>query len=464
MPRPWSSLPPIEPFAASERGFSLSDFVAFLIPSLIFLEINLGGRLFLSEVLLLSILPLLALQKGRALLRRDAVAFFAMCFVWLLAQILTDMVRDTPVADWTRGWSKIVFFGINTAAFSLLLEGRDKRAISIAWGVVAGQLLKFGLNPNEFALSYPWKFGYGYSVTLAAVLVSQRVEVRRIGFLAEAVLAVAGLANLILDFRSLAAICFITAAYSLAMRTFTSRRAVPRRLSTPRVVVLGLAGVISIVAFSKIYSYAANAGYLSEAAQQKYQDQVSGDFGVLLGARREILASSQAIFDSPIIGHGSWAKDPKYSALLSDRLAELGYANTYVDSDLIPSHSFLLGAWVEAGIVGAAFWVWCFSLVLRVVVRSAGSKHPLTPLVVFLGFAMLWDILFSPFGAEHRVFSAFVIAFMMQAKHSLAIAKVAQKNDLILARRDETLNAKKTGLLAARQPSSPKTFLDMRRR
>ncbi len=72
-----------------------------------------------------------------------------------------------------------------------------------------------------------------------------------------------------------------------------------------------------------------------------------------------------------ILGHGSWAEDPKYGEMLMDLEQETGYQEeggaAKVESFLIPTHSHLMSAWVYAGIFGAAFWFYVLYLVLRTI-------------------------------------------------------------------------------------------------
>ena len=81
-----------------------------------------------------------------------------------------------------------------------------------------------------------------------------------------------------------------------------------------------------IAAFTILQGYdiAASHGWLGAGAQTKYVEQ-SGSLGVLVGGRSEVLVSTQAIMDSPILGHGSWAKDFTYVDLLAARLSSAGY-------------------------------------------------------------------------------------------------------------------------------------------
>ena len=102
----------------------------------------------------------------------------------------------------------------------------------------------------------------------------------------------------------------------------------------------------------------------------------------MLGGRPEILVSSRAVLDSPILGHGSWAKDFKYNEMLNDLLIEQGKRENYLqdlDPDwrgLIPVHSHLMGAWVWAGILGAIFWAYIFWLVIKGIVRVSILRPP----------------------------------------------------------------------------------------
>src|SRR5207249_4985632 len=110
-------------------------------------------------------------------------------------------------------------------------------------------------------------------------------------------------------------------------------------------------------------------------AAQKYREESAGRFGVLLGGRPELFASSIAIADSPLIGHGSWPKDPKYTNDLLSVLSRNGYQPgggllySIQHSDyLIPTHSFLFGAWVEAGLLGAVFWLVVLALAISTLI------------------------------------------------------------------------------------------------
>ena len=118
--------------------------------------------------------------------------------------------------------------------------------------------------------------------------------------------------------------------------------------------------------------------------------------------------------DAPILGHGSWAEDPKYSEMLTDLLMQSGYKDDGPASDdresfLIPCHSHLMAAWVFSGLAGAIFWLYAYYLVLRFGLYLITQHPPLAPYYAYLVVAALWDILFSPFGLNRRIEVSFLL-------------------------------------------------------
>ena len=103
--------------------------------------------------------------------------------------------------------------------------------------------------------------------------------------------------------------------------------------------------VVALLAFAAGSAYVANGiirfvaekGFFEESTQEKFAQQSSGKLGVLFGGRPETLVAIQAIRDSPIIGHGSFAADDGTSKWSSCFM----YENGYSDSDLSKSLNIL---------------------------------------------------------------------------------------------------------------------------
>lgn len=413
-----SQLRGINTIGSRHFRFGPSDVLAFLIPSLAFLEIGVIGRLFIPEIILLGLLPLLLYARGRWLwapLPRKLLLFGT---AWLAAQIITDLVRSTPFQDWTRGWAKITFFLLNFSALYLFLMGRRSRILWFAAGIVCGQILSYFIAPNMYAAGNTWKFGVGGAVTLAIALFTQTAFATRRPLMPELMLAGSAALNILMGLRSLGAVCFVAALYLFGRRLFARLRPHARNLGMRGWAVVVVAALVSGIAIKTTYEYAASQGWLGGEALAKYESQSSGELGILIGGRKEILASGQAILDSPLIGHGSWAKNRMYIELLLERLSDLGYGadGAYGEDseDLIPTHSYLFGAWVEAGLMGAVFWAFVALLSVRCLGVMFTFRHePLVAFGAFIAVSLTWDILFSPFGALTRLYVPYYLVLLM---------------------------------------------------
>lgn len=400
--------------AARRSGITLWDFLAFLVPSLQFVQIPLGGQLLGPEVALLFLAPLLVIMRGRLLLRPLPRTYLFLATLWLFSQIFTDLLRVTPFEDLARGWAKIALALVAFSALYLLLHGNRRRILLFAAGFAVGGILTYYLSPNLYAEDYWWKFGLGIPLSLILVLLSAALNVRKWRMLGIALLVLGVFINFYLDFRSLGGIMALTACY-LVLQAFMGRRGGRVMAVRPRhILVFGvILGTVALATF-KGYEYAAQEGLLGEDARQIYEMQSQGEYGLLLGGRSEILVSSRAVLDSPLIGHGSWAKDCYYTSLLSGLQGQLGYTpRTEDESCLIPAHSHILGAWVEAGVLGAVFCLWVLTLAARVLLRLYKSNDRLVPVVAFFAFLLVWDLFFSPYGLELRYRTPYEVVLMM---------------------------------------------------
>jgi O-antigen ligase len=218
------------------------------------------------------------------------------------------------------------------------------------------------------------------------------------------------LLNLYFNFRSFALVCFVTLCVA-AFKIFNYRKL----LSPRKVALMSLALGLGLVCFQQGYVFAVTRGWLGADALGKYENQAHGDLGMLLGGRSEAFSSVQAVRDSPIIGHGSYAKDQHYVDLMLEAIVAHGYTTGDVETEGIPTHSHLMGAWVEAGILGAIFWGWVFFLAAKGLLITIGKSRELLPLTVFSGTILLWDILFSPYADMRRFTTTFFVIAMMRA-------------------------------------------------
>jgi hypothetical protein len=391
--------------------FSLGDLFCIIVPVLQFVEFQMAGLLLLSDIALVMALPIALIRHPERLRQRPIPAVLTVGIFWLISQIVTDLLRQSAPEDYVRGWVKICFVLVNFTVVWLVVCINQRRFVLYGVGLAVGTILTFYVHPSSEQLQSPWKFALGIPITLLiAMLAAHARKHRYIGILLP--LTALAVVHAFEDFRILAAICFLTPIYCLFLMS-----AAREKFGHLRLVVFVLTVACGIGAFTLIYSHYAKLGFFGAYAQQKLEAQ-SGEGGLLLGGRGEILASEQAILDSPILGHGSWARDSTYTAIMEDRRAALGYRR-FQDGgkrdDLIPTHSYIFGSWVDAGVAGGLFWLLILGITFYALFNASGTE-PLLPLFAFAGFMLMWDILFSPLGTPTRFIAPYFMAAMVSLR------------------------------------------------
>ncbi|MCE7030851.1 hypothetical protein LZD57_22935 [Jiella sp. CBK1P-4] len=414
------------------------------------------GRLTFAEVLLLVYLPF-GYAKFRSLrlkVPREVKVVLVLGALWLAACLVTDAIRQTPFSDFSRGASKIVFLLSNFLGLVFLTRCRFDRALKLMsfLFVAAALKLALGYSGDELAdevAGAGWKFGYGQFATALVLLVASQLNrkaaTRSLGIVLPFVIA--GF-SLLLNARNLTG---LTALSGLVGLITAGRR---RSMSRKSIALVGLAGIAAGGAVFQVYAFSASAGWLGPEAKDKYEHQYSGDLNFLEAGRTEYLSSIPAVKDSPIIGHGSWARDMDYVVLRIARLEAAGIKVTGdpFRGDLIPTHSHLMGAWVEHGILGAVFWIYILWICGSAAVMLLRRPSHLSGFLTFVVLSLVWDIFFSPFGLDRRIIDPAEILLIILILPSFAGSRESHRkrvNHEILHRHDLVQSARVSG---ARHP------------
>lgn len=404
----------------------------FILPFMRLIEVHIGvGVLFMHDILTFPVLAFLLMRPERAALLRPLRICMILIGVWFASAILTDFLRSVPFGDLARGWSRIVLLGGNIMMIWLLSKGRLQKLTIYVVGMGLSLILNPFINPTELSGTDPWKFGVGYGVALIVAGMMNFPEIRRrLPTVAGAIglAAVAGM-SLILNARSAFAITGLAAVYALFAGYIARHPRLAGRINPAIFLLMILSGVLASNLLLLGYGELAAQGTLGVAAREKYYMQSGGGgVGLLLGGRPESLVSIQAILDSPVLGHGSWAKDPYYTHLFQARLRAAGLLvpDDYRDIGkmtefLIPTHSHLLGSWVEAGLLSVPFWSWTIFLAFFALYSAIRVHWQPNVLVALISLSMLWDVLFSPFASDARILKAIEICVLVCAVNMLRI-------------------------------------------
>ncbi len=396
----------------------VADLVALAIGLTASATVHFVGDLPISEVILVALLPVILAVHGRRVFRPEYKTLFVLLGLWLFGQWVSDIYRHTATLNWVRGDAAIFFLGLDLLGLVALLTMNDRRKTLFLAGTAIGSIWVTFLRPSEFAQDQPWKFGYATGVITLVLLISSFFYARRryiaAGLL---ILGIAGV-NLLENYRGPVGQLLIVIAleFPLVPEQFGRLRILPRSAGAARVAVLLVLSLGAAWVAGRLVNFDTSAGLVSEEAREKNEaEQKAGS--LLLGGRPEIQVSLQAVKDSPILGYGSWPQDPKYVEMLFDIELEQGVFDSSDMSEFetyyIPTHSHLMGAWVWAGILGAAFWFYILWLTARATIRLAILRPPLAPIYTFTVVGMFWQIMFSPFGLNARIYDAVAIVLMV---------------------------------------------------
>lgn len=394
--------------------------------------VRIVGMLPMGEIALIAILPAIYLLRKRNLTGTGYLKTSFFILLWLIGQVVTDIYRHTDRISWLKGQANIAFFLLDFLAIAMLMGSSARRKAIFFFALSIGSIAAIRWQPTDYQLQSPWKFGFSLPVAILGLLFCSVFYRLRIYPAIIIPLGTLALVNLLLNFRS--GVLFLLITIVLTVPLIPERigrlKILPRNGSFARVVVLAcLAATAGLLALFLVRT-ATRTGLVSEDAQIKNQTQFQSSLGVLLAGRPEILVSSRAVLDSPILGHGSWARDPKYIEMLSDINVRNGIKMDLSDIEeesrgLIPSHSHFMGAWVFSGILGAVCWGYIFWNAIKGLIAASQIRSGLSPLFVWLLVSMIFDILFSPFGSTARIKEAATLVIALDLIRENAIPAAA---------------------------------------
>jgi O-Antigen ligase len=391
------SMPP--PAASGElRGLPSRwpALMAIVCGAAMHISFNLGGQFFLGELILLGLLPILLFDRfyvHRVACQQQEWLWRPVSFLLLgliittMGYVLSDFYRNNDPSDYLRGWARLFFLGVDLLAISMLVSIQIKNLWYFVFGYATlGIIVLVGRGvPWD-----DWKFGYGVPLTLSAIaflclIKGLSVHVRGV------VLLALGLLNMFMDYRSLGAICVITAIIGWV------------HLGTQK----GSARLIGIMVLSVIITAMLALAYSFSQGSFEQRRQTSNSIRL-----SSAMVGINAVLESPFIGYGSWSKDARFAKQLADLQFRMSKAqeNPLYDFDIIrqatfAAHSQIIEAWTEGGMLGAAFFFVYLLFMLKALKVLLISPHDqaLDPLLTMLIIGSLWALFMSPFKGLSRL-------------------------------------------------------------
>lgn len=390
--------------------------VALLLGLTSVIEVQLFGQLMGTDIVCILGAFYSMIRRPSYPLANYTKILLLLVGLWLIGAIATDVYRGSDFADVARGQSRIIILFLGLFFLADISGESADWPVSFLLGLNTGLLLKGIFLAGYGFRDAPWKFGLGIGFACLSILVLERADPRSIGrrLMATTIFASLAAVSLLSDARSLFAVFALVALIVFARKmlyNFAFRGGIrPLSLLLLAAIAFGAAQGASVT-----YSYFAETGALGPKAKAKFEAQSALGLNALQAGRQESIVSIQAIKDSPFLGHGSWARDPVYTQMLVAELTRRGVKQfgTLDEHETIPSHSQILGAWVDHGILAVPFWLFTAFILLKGMRRAMEPDCIHREVILLFGFLAFWNLLFSPFGAQERVAVATICAIMV---------------------------------------------------
>lgn len=392
--------------------------ICFFAPLSIALQIDVGSQIFAAELLLPCVASMIFLTKGKPYVSSHAIFLMQLGLVYFFAQILSDVWNQSAYEQYSRGWARIFLFLLNIISIYIILDNRRSNLILFCIGFALGRIWITYSGFDGDAI--PWKIGLAKPVALLTIVICILTPglKGRTAYTTGLVMLVLGVFDIVMDFRSHGAVLIFASVLLVGSAILQKRWRGQRKSGLRPLIGMSVAGSIALLVAFQVYVYAAESGWLSENASRKYETQVrDADAPLLVAGRSETLVYFEAIFDSIIVGHGSWPRDIYYAERLAIERYErrLSHGTAGVTDDSIPLHSHIFGSWIEAGIAGGFFWLNVVILISKSLTKSFVGESHLRPLYVYGAALLLWDVFFSPFSGFRRLETAFLTVIVLRS-------------------------------------------------
>ena len=397
-----------------EKASPGEKWMAFLLGLGTRLQVQVIGFLPFTEIFLLLAFPLyLPRIQSSGAMRRTGWCV-PLLFVWIASQIMSDVYRETQWSLAARGFARGVIFLIAIPFFTWFLRKGcyDKvlwwtigtlpsfalSAYIFRGGVHEGRELVYGT--AEIKYDTHWGGVLGIAVAIISLLVYQRSRI--LCYLVNGGLGAFHVANAM---RATGALTILSTVVTAGLNVVRGPKRSPlfaKRIASWKLATVAAAAVVAGYGVATWYGHAARLGQFGERARVKYESQVRNRFGLLAGGRPEFVGGLLAISESPFVGYGSWPLDQSYVFSRACEIMQVKLDPNYYKRGypLIPSHSHILGAWVEAGVLGIFFFFYIFCVAARAVYLPIRDEKRLRFWLVSTSLLLLWAILFSPISAR----------------------------------------------------------------
>ena len=396
------------------------DILVFIIGLFSFVKVRVMGTFGISEILCFG-LYLVVANPLLWMKHKGVTNFFLMTMLWLIGVFISDRYNDSNLTNSLKGLFNVVFLlGLIPFVYWALYD-KPSRMIYFWIGNAISSLISFyfkqSIDLDEFSFDvwrvYAWYYPF---IVLSGILYYKGKTL-----LSCVVIEAFGFWSLFHMSRNV----FLTVTLSVCVILFLNsiinkdvsideRIRLFKRKTLPLLFVLG----IGCLGISYTYEYLASNKILGERAYQKYYMQKNSELGLTSG-RSDFFRSLYLAKNKPLFGYGSYARNNE--GMLESYYIEhnLEYDSFKLKDSMMPGHSYLMGGWVYAGILGLIFWLYVLKLIGKYLLNGLLRDNKLIGINVLLTFTTLWNIFFSPFANRlNFLFYIIMVVLTINARNS----------------------------------------------
>jgi hypothetical protein len=400
--RPWIGTQNLPTSSAWRLLFDRRNLVPLIVAACMVIPVNYIGTFRLGELLVLALYPFYMKQILKALRNREVLTIVGLGVLWFISQGLSDLYNATTMKNSLRGMGS-VFLTLTTFLFFCGLYSRNpSQHLGTLLGACAGGVLSAGLlyrfgGSNSSYTENIWDF-YVSGWAHPAFALFAFLFYRSHPWLVFPIGIAYGLVANMYGGRSDGLVVLISTLFFfyLWMQLRHSRGDLRYSMRSGLMIC-----ALLMVPLFLLYVIYAQSGALGKAAKMQI-DLAKNPYNpveVLLLARNESVIALDAIYEKPILGHGSWANPGHLRRLYLLKMREIYGASApkKLAQDILPVHSVLLGAWVFGGLAGFVFWVYVIfrTFYLSNQLLITGSIGMTAIAVVYVPY-FCWHVLFSP--------------------------------------------------------------------
>ncbi|RIK83992.1 MAG: hypothetical protein DCC67_05435 [Planctomycetota bacterium] len=405
--------------AGRSRIFTQAGLGTFLVGVASGIPIQAVGRLFIGELFLIALAPVVVLlllglsgQYGKT----ARMLLAAMAVSWL-GYLLSDLVRGTPSSDYVRGWSRWIAMGASFATLAWLGSKNLSLVLSFLVGLSVGACATPFIAGGFLGPVFYWKFYASGAVCTVALIAVRRFS----PWVSVATLIGLAMTSIVLDTRSVALLCMVAAGVSaLAARRSAGGRSLATPVSKTSMIAAGVLVAFLLVAAIYVIQYFGDRYGYSKRFRNSNATRLAS-----------ATVAWSAVKESPIIGYGSWPRDPELARQRDKLVVKAKGVPTLrgaSQEDLIIAHSQILQGWLEGGLLGLAFFLLLSWHIARVLLWQAfvSPYMAVTPILTFIVTQCAWHLLFSPFSGAQRLGIPAACVFICYANEKIRELKAVQ--------------------------------------